>query len=395
MRVALYHPWIYLKGGIERTILELVTRSRHRWTIFSSRYLPDETFPQFRDLDVVEFAPVSVKRSLAPAAMACLRLLLTGQNWRAYDALMISSDGIGNLLTLRADGVPLICLCHTPLKIAYDPHTRERWLQLFRPSAITRGGVRLFTWIDRRTWKRYRRVFCVSGEVERRLVRAGLVEPGQTEVVHPGVDPDRLVPSGRCEPFFLLPGRIMWSKNLELGLAAFMELKSHWLSDGSCAPLRLVVAGMLDAKSRPYLANLQSMAASRDDIDFVLCPSDEALFDLYDRSLAVLFTPLNEDWGIVPLEAMAFGKPVISVERGGPAESVAHGETGFLCPPTPEAFAGAMARLVSDPELYQRMSRAARERSLHFHWRSFVSRIDDYIEGLAMPAPGRQPSAVA
>lgn len=382
MRAALYHPWIYLKGGIERTILELVTRSRHDWTIFTSKYLPEETFPQFRDLDITEFAPVSVNRNWAPVAMACAQLLLVGREWQRFEALLVSCDGIGNLVTLRADGVPLLCLCHTPLKVAYDPLTNQRWRRLHRPNLLTRAGVRLFTWIDRRTWKRYRRVFCVSQEVEGRLRNAGVVAPGQTEVVHPGVDVDRMAPSGRREPFFLLPGRIMWTKNVELGIDAFTELKRRRARANGRGPLRLVIAGMVDAKSRPYLENLRDLTSGHDDVEFVLNPRDDDLFDLYDRCLAVLFTPPNEDWGIVPLEAMAFGKPVVAVNRGGPAESVLHGQTGFLCPPTPDEFAAAMESLLADPDLYRRMSAAARERAFRYRWQSFVGKIDDYLDSL-------------
>jgi glycosyltransferase involved in cell wall biosynthesis len=385
MRVALYHPWIYLKGGIERTILELVARSRHQWSVFTSRYLPDDTFPEFRDLDVRQFAPVSVKRDLGTVALSCARLLTAKQDWSGYDALMVSCEGVGNLLTFRSDGTPLLCLCHTPLKIAYDPHTNERWRATRKPSALTRLGVRIFTSIDRRAWKRYRRIFCVSAEVEQRLRRVNAVRPGQTEIAHPGVDVDRMTPSGRREPFFLLPGRIMWTKSIELGLQAFMEMKRS--PDGATGRegLRLVVAGMVDSKSRPYLSDLRRLAAGRDDIEFVLGPTDEDLFDLYDRCYGVLFTPQNEDWGIVPLEAMAFGKPVIAVNQGGPSESVLDGETGFLCRPAAVAdFAAAMGRLVNDSELYQRMSAAARERAKRFHWNTFVSAIDDYLDTLTV-----------
>ena len=52
MKLALYHPWIYLHGGIERTILELVRRSQHEWIIFVGHYDPEGTFPGFADLDV-------------------------------------------------------------------------------------------------------------------------------------------------------------------------------------------------------------------------------------------------------------------------------------------------------------------------------------------------------
>ena len=52
MRVALYYPWLYLKSGVERTLLELVTRSRHDWTFITNHYHRDQTYPEFQQLDV-------------------------------------------------------------------------------------------------------------------------------------------------------------------------------------------------------------------------------------------------------------------------------------------------------------------------------------------------------
>ena len=65
--------------------------------------------------------------------------------------------------------------------------------------------------------------------------------------------------------------------------------------------------------------------------------SDERRRDLLARSHALVYTPSNEHFGIVPLEAMAAGRPVIAVDSGGPRESVLHGRTGWLCPdPNPK-----------------------------------------------------------
>lgn len=378
MRAAMYYPWIYVKGGIERTILEIVKRSRHDWTVFTSHYRPEDTFPEFADIEVKQLGSVSVKRDVLSVARACAELLLRSSEWSGYDALMVSCDGIGNLVALRPGRTPVLCLCHTPLKISYDPYARERWMRLFQPSLLSRVGVGTFRLVDRLAWRRYRRVFCVSREVERRLEAAGVVRPGRTEVVHPGIDTVRMVPSGRKEPFFLIPGRIMWSKNIELGLRAFIEMKA-----GSKRPevrmSRLVVAGMVDEKSQLYLRQLRDLVAGRNDVEFVLSPTDDELLDLYDRCYAVLFTPPNEDWGIVPLEAMAFGKPVVAVGRGGPAESIVDGETGYLRGDSPSSFAGAMSVLLGLPEVYERMSTAARQRALRYDWTSFVGRIDEYL----------------
>ncbi len=388
MRVAMYYPWIYLKGGIERTILELARRSRHDWTIFSSNFQPADTFPELSQMDVRTIGSVSLKRDLGSVASACASLLRRSYDWRAFDAVLVHCDGLGNLVTMRSSGAPLLCLCHTPLKIAYDEHANERWQRMFRPGLASRAGVSAFMAIDRLAWRRYKRVFAVSGEVQRRLTSRGLVPAGRSEVLRPGVDLDRMQPSGRREPFFLLPGRVMWSKNVELGIEAFAAYK-----DRAGGDMRLVIAGMVDGKSGPYLARLKSMAGGRGDVEFVENPTDEALFGLYDRSHAVLFTPPNEDWGIVPLEAMAFGKPVIAVGRGGPAESIVHGETGFLCEDTPEAFAKAMAA-TGDEAVHARMSAAALARVRQFGWTQFVDRIDGYLDGLSETSAVPEAAAV-
>lgn len=392
MRVAMYYPWIYLMGGIERTILEIAQRSRHDWTVFTSHFRPDDTFPGFRDLDVRTVGEVSVRRDVGSVFRSCLRLLRQKYDWSGFGAVMISCDGVGNLVALRSAGVPLLCLCHTPLKVGYDPHARRRWTRLFRPGLATRGGVALFKQADRIAWRRYQHIFCVSAEVERRLQAAGVVREGQTEVLHPGVDVTRLMPSGRREPYFLLPGRIMWSKNIELGIESFVDFKRRGgdAADG----FRLKIAGMIDEKSEQYFRRLRQLAGGRNDVDFVPSPSDDEMRDLYDAAHAVLFTPPNEDWGIVPLEAMAFAKPVIAVGRGGPAESIVHGECGFLCRDDPVSFAEAMLVLATDEERYRRMSAAARKRAERYDWSSFVGRIDDYLDNLASHTVGREALAV-
>jgi len=60
----------------------------------------------------------------------------------------------------------------------------------------------------------------------------------------------------------------------------------------------------------------------------------------------VVYTPQHEHFGIVPLEAMAAGRPVVACNNGGPVESVGDGSTGLLCEPTPAAFAAAYERLL-------------------------------------------------
>ena len=78
---------------------------------------------------------------------------------------------------------------------------------------------------------------------------------------------------------------------------------------------------------------------------FVQSFTDAERGALLAAACAVVYTPTNEHFGIVPLEAMAAGRPVLACNSGGPRESVLHGTTGLLAEPQPDAFARAMAQL--------------------------------------------------
>jgi glycosyltransferase involved in cell wall biosynthesis len=378
MKLAIYYPWVYLKGGAERVLLELLQRSRHDWTLYTNRFDAEVTFSEFKNLPVVELGRVSINRNVKDVALAAKTLLFQRLPFKDADALMVCMESLGNLITFRARHVPTFCVCLTPLRVAFDPRTHERFLAS-NPSFLTRLGVAAFARIDRLAWRYYERVFCISEEVAGRVRNARLVNEDRIEVLHPGVDLDHFAPGDSSDPFFLLPGRIMWTKNIELGIEAFKLLKARAHTPER---FRLVVTGILDRKSKPYLETLRAMASGVPEVDFITNPSDEEYKRLYQRCYGVLFTAFNEDWGLVPLEGMASAKPVVAVAQGGPLETVVHGETGFLCSPEPEAFARAMQELVEKPEMVQDMGVAGRIRAAEFSWESFVTRIDDYVVSL-------------
>ena len=102
MKVAVYHPWVYLKGGAERTLLELMRRSRHEWVLLTNHFEPESTFPDFSEVTVIELARVSVRRNVWTVGHAGLRLLTQSLPLADASALLISSEGLGNLVEHRA-----------------------------------------------------------------------------------------------------------------------------------------------------------------------------------------------------------------------------------------------------------------------------------------------------
>lgn len=386
MNVALYYPWVYLPCGAERTILELTGRSRHQWTIYTNHFDAGQTFPAFQQRQVKELRPVSVRRSLAKAAQSAYRIATTKLPQAEHDALLVVCEGLGDLALVRNSSIPAVCLCLTPLRAAFDSsYGRRTFAGRGRAHRLALGlSLRAFSAVDRLLWKRYQRVICISEEVRRRVLEGKLAGPDKLEVAHVGIGFDPPRPSEQFDRFFFLPGRMMWTKNIELGIQAFRRFLT--LHDGY-RDFRLVIAGIVDRKSAGYFEELKRLAGGDSRIEFRVHPSDAELEALYRSCYGVLFTAFNEDWGITPIEGMAFGKPVVAVDCGGPRESIVDGVHGFREPIDVERFAARLAALASDPELARRMGRAAFDRARTFSWTSFTQRVDDVIDG-AVSASG-------
>lgn len=395
MKFSVYHPWVYLRGGAERILVEVLERSEHDWTVYTHHHDPVATFDQLRGPEVVELAPrVSVRRSLGPLVHAASTMARAQLPHDGAQGLLVSSEGLGDLMLARTD-LPAVAYCHTPLKILHDPATRAALKQRDpRKAAALKvlGGP--FQQVDRALWKRYRHVLVNSEEVRQRVIRGALAGEDRVEVLRPGVNPHHyalteaeiaVLDMGRApQPFFLVAGRIMWQKNIELAIDALARMRAQ----GSDA--RLVIAGAVDEKSKPYLATLRALAADL-PVEFEIDVSGERMRELYTTAAALLFTPPNEDWGIVPLEAMACGTPVLAVDMGGPRESVLHGETGWLLPNDSDAFAWQMhavaASATGRPSELLRMGEACRRRASEFTWERFVQRLDEVMVGVAERRP--------
>ena len=134
-----------------------------------------------------------------------------------------------------------------------------------------------------------------------------------------------------------------------------MELAIEGAAAGD---FRLVLAG-----AGPDEARLRGIAArSGARVDFRGAVSDDELLDLYAGAGVILFTPADEDYGYIALEAFLSGKPVVTcTDSGGPLEFVADGATGRVVAPDGKAVGEAAALLLADRVSAREMGRAGRE----------------------------------
>ncbi|MGC9190774.1 MAG: glycosyltransferase, partial [Candidatus Micrarchaeia archaeon] len=126
-------------------------------------------------------------------------------------------------------------------------------------------------------------------------------------------------------------------------------------------------------------------AKRKGNVEFVLDASEQKIIELYSNSTAVLFTAMNEDYGLVPLEAMASSKPVISVNEGGPKETIIQGKTGYLAN-SPEEMAKYMLEIASDKEFAEELGKNGRNRVIkNYSWERFYA---EYVKILKKDSKG-------
>lgn len=151
---------------------------------------------------------------------------------------------------------------------------------------------------------------------------------------------------------FLSINRFHPAKKLDLAIHAMEELK-NLTNQNDWERVFFLMAGGYDPQSQineKYYNDLVSLTSSKllnDKIIFMKSPSDDLKINLLKLCSCLVYTPVKEHFGIVPLEAMAVGKPVIACNSGGPRETVEQDETGFLCEPNASDMAKHMKLMLN------------------------------------------------
>jgi alpha-1,3/alpha-1,6-mannosyltransferase len=182
---------------------------------------------------------------------------------------------------------------------------------------------------------------------------------------------------------FLSINRYERKKDLKLAINAFSILKKKLKSSFNC---HLIMAGGYDYRVEEnvqHFIELKSLAKSfgvEDDISFLRSISDTQKVSLLKMSYCLLYTPTNEHFGIVPIEAMYCEKPVIATNTGGPLETIADNITGYLVPPEAEKFADAMLNLISNPHKQKSYGAMARRQIIEkFSYLSFQQKLNNIL----------------
>lgn len=135
-------------------------------------------------------------------------------------------------------------------------------------------------------------------------------------------------------------------------------------------------------EEKEYLARLAKK--SRVELVFIDNADHQTLVKLYNRSLITIYTPINEPFGLVPLESMACGTPVIGIREGGVQETIIDGINGYLIPRKSEVLAERITYLLSEPERLNNMSKKCRNYvQQHWNWESSIANLEKHLYDVA------------
>ena len=186
---------------------------------------------------------------------------------------------------------------------------------------------------------------------------------------HPPKLADRLKP-GPYGDYMLTVTRLETIKRVDLAIDAFRQVD---------APLRLLIAG--EGTARPELEARIDQHRLRNRVLLLGRVSDEQLLELYAGARGVLFTPYDEDYGYVTLEAFLARKPLVTTsDAGGPLEFVVDGVNGLVSEPVSESIAAAVNRVAADTGLAARLGDAGYERARQVTWHGVVERLVGAVE---------------
>ena len=349
MRLALVHDWLNTLGGAERVLIELhkIFPDAPIYTLFynkkfRSQYLPNADIrPSFLQKFPLITRHHKLFAILMPSAIESFDL-------SDFDTVISSSVFFSKGLVLRPK-TRHICYCYSPTRQLWDLNkldTKIGNLNLEIGTSVAKHLLRLW---DRQAADRVDEFVAISEIVRSRIQK---YYKRDAKVIYPPITLNPKLETLNSKPqyqgkarygarqtqndYYLIVSRLYPHKNIDVAVEAFAKLN-----------LPLIIIG-----DGPEYKNLKSQISNLKNVKMLGFVPDKDIPSYYQNCLAFIM-PQEEDFGITPIEAMSYGKPVLALKRGGALEYVQEGVNGeFFDDPTEEVLADGVRRLKQNLQNY-------------------------------------------
>lgn len=366
-KIALIHDYLREYGGAERVLEELhqIFPEAPVYVAFIDKKALGKNWSRFADWEIREtklshfplirrfFSPLRV---LAARAFAKLDL-------SEFDLIISSSNAyMAKAARATKPGAKHICYCHTPPRALYGYSAKSNW----RDRASTRIiGELINHYMRRIDWETAQNVDFFIANSKETQARIKKFYHRDSVVIYP---PITMVDQAQAwlvehkkfikQGYYLYVNRLALAKHPEMAVQVANDLK---------LPLKVVGSGAMSG-------DLQKMAG--DTVEFLGVVDDQQLAELYRGAKALLYPVEDEDFGMVPIEAMAWGTPVLAHYSGGPKETLMSGETALFFR---ELSTEALKQTIFDFEKLDFDALAIHRASLQYNQENFAKKIKQLI----------------
>ena len=311
MKLGIFYDTFVNRGGAERTVSILA--NHFKADIITAGYDPN-LFKDMIHTTVADIGNLTLK-NINPSMGLLESDIRFYMNRNNFDYDLFIFCGMHSIFAAY-DNTPNIWLCFTPSRLLYD--LKEERLNTLNS-------------IQRPIWNRYIKFFSprdqnvIKNEIQKIIVNSKNTQMRvksfyglDSRIIYSPIETEKFK-FKEFGDFFLTVNRIAFHKRVDLIAKAFTKMPDK----------NLVIIG-----DGPDNKKLLRIIKGHHNIRFLGSVDDVQLKDAYSRCLATIYVPMDEDFGRIPLEGMAAGKPCIAANEGGCKETVIHNKTGFLTEPT-------------------------------------------------------------
>lgn len=336
MKIAIVHDYLKEFGGAEK-VVEALLEIWPKAPVYTTVFLPEYAGPHrekvekwnvkttFLQLIPFKAKLISMFRFIAPTVFSKLDL-------SKFDIVITSATGTytsPNFVKIGKKTL-LLCYCHTPPRYLYGYPVANDWTKgLLRRTLLVLGQIPMhfLRILDFKSAQIPDYFIANSKEVASRIKK---FYRRDSTVIYPPVEIPQTVLPIKKENYYVIGGRVSRHKGHDIAIKAFTKLK---------LPLK-VFGGTFASYGLD-----QFKASAGKNIEFLGEISDEEKWEVMKKAKAFIFPSEKEDFGIIPVEAMAVGAPVIALAQGGTLETVVEGKTGtFFEKRTPDSLINAVNR---------------------------------------------------